>query len=87
MRLPGGDDAEIDERKIVDYALSPTHPVGKFRAKLFELKLGLAQADAPVLLAALRDAAAASDAVFGAADIGARGTRSTFCSASATALR
>ena len=60
---------EIDERKLVDYALSPTHPVGKFKARPFELKLGLVHSDAPVLLEALRAAAANEAAVAGEQDI------------------
>ena len=57
MRLPGGDDVEIDQRKLTDYALSPTHPVGKHKARLFALRLGLTCDDAPVLIEALRAAA------------------------------
>ena len=68
MRLPGGDDVEIDERKLVDYALSPAHPVGKFKARLFELKLGLGRDDAPTLINALRQAAAEGSAVAGDRD-------------------
>ena len=54
MKLPGGDNVEIDQRKLTDYALSPTHPVGKHKARLFALKLGLTRDDAPVLIEALR---------------------------------
>lgn len=63
MNLPGGESVEIDPRKLVDYALSPTHPVGKHKARLFATRLGLSQADAPTLEAALRAAAASQDAV------------------------
>ena len=62
MKLPGGDNVEIDQRKLTDYALSPTHPVGKHKARLFALKLGLTRDDAPVLIEALRKAAASEDA-------------------------
>lgn len=62
MKLPGGESVEIDPRKLVDYALSPTHPVGKHKARLFAALLGLAQADAPILEAALRVAATSQDA-------------------------
>lgn len=63
MQLPGGGDVEIDPRKLTDYALSPTHPVGKHKARLFASRLGLSQAGAPVLEAALRAAAASQEAV------------------------
>lgn len=62
MKLPGGDNVEIDQRKLTDYALSSTHPVGKHKARLFALKLGLTRDDAPVLIEALRTAAASEDA-------------------------
>lgn len=35
MRLPNSDLAEIDSRKLHDYVLSPTHPVGRFKARFF----------------------------------------------------
>lgn len=68
MTLPGGDDVEIDQRKLTDYALSPTHPVGKHKARLFARKLGLTRDDAPALVEALRRAASSELAVFIAAD-------------------
>ena len=73
MKLPGGDNVEIDQRKLTDYALSPTHPVGKHKARLFALKLGLTRDDAPVLIEALRKAAASEDA--SPADVDAWGVR------------
>jgi hypothetical protein len=62
LKLPGGESVEVDPRKLVDYALSPTHPVGKHKARLFASRLGLTQADAPALEAALRTAATSQDA-------------------------
>lgn len=62
MRLPGGESVEIDPRKLVEYALSPTHPVGKHKARLFALKLGVGPSDAPAFIDALRRSAAADDA-------------------------
>ena len=35
MRLPGSGRVRIDERKVRDYLLSPTHPVGRFKAQVF----------------------------------------------------
>ena len=35
MKLPNGQKATVDERKIREYLLSPSHPVGRFKAKFF----------------------------------------------------
>lgn len=35
MKLPRAEDVEIDARKILDYLLSQTHPVGRFKARVF----------------------------------------------------
>jgi hypothetical protein len=35
MKLPDGDKAIIDQRKIIDYSLSPDHDDGKHKARLF----------------------------------------------------
>lgn len=35
MRLPNADEAIIDESKIIDYLLSESHPVGRFKAAFF----------------------------------------------------
>jgi uncharacterized protein DUF6883 len=44
MRLPNRKQAVVDERKIRDYLLSPTHPVGRFKARFFA-KLGFRSED------------------------------------------
>ena len=36
MLLPRADDAEIDPRKLHEYLLSTTHPVGRFKARFFK---------------------------------------------------
>jgi Domain of unknown function (DUF6883) len=41
MKLPHGDKAIVDQRKVVDYCLSPYHDDGKHKARLFEDLLGL----------------------------------------------
>jgi hypothetical protein len=69
LKLPGGESVQIDPRKLVDYALSPTHPVGKHKARLFASRLGLAQGDAHALEAALRTAAASQDASLTTSDV------------------
>lgn len=68
VRLPNGDRAVIDERKILEYCLSPEHDEGKHKARLFRTLLGLTLDDAPRLIAALRKAAARGEAVRGAVD-------------------
>lgn len=35
MLLPNADLAEIDPQKLYGYLLSPTHPVGRFKARFF----------------------------------------------------
>lgn len=35
MKLPGADKVEIDERKVRGYLISRTHPVGRFKARVF----------------------------------------------------
>lgn len=35
MLLPNADRAEIDPEKLHGYLLSPTHPVGRFKARFF----------------------------------------------------
>lgn len=42
MRLPHAEEAVIEERKLRDYLLSPTHPIGRFKAAFFA-QLGYAR--------------------------------------------
>ena len=55
-RLPGADEAQIDERKVLGYALNPDHPVGGNKARRFKAALGYDQSNAGELLAAIRAA-------------------------------
>jgi hypothetical protein len=68
LRLPRGDEATIRRDKIEAYVLNPDHPVGKHKARLFALLLGLSRADADLLIEALREAAATQEAVLGRED-------------------
>src|SRR5919204_3901122 len=68
MKLPYGDKAIIDQRKIIDYSLSPDHDDGKYKAKLFQDLLGLTRDHATLLLDALKEAAVAGEAVSGRLD-------------------
>ena len=45
-RLPNSDQAILDIRKIEDYCLSPAHPRGRHKARVFREALGLSQSDA-----------------------------------------
>jgi len=68
MKLPWGDRAIVDERKIVDYCLNEEHDDGKHKARLFHDLLGISLDNAGLLLDALKDAAAAGEAVLGKLD-------------------
>lgn len=68
MKLPNGEHAIIDRRKITDYCLSPDHDDGSHKARLFQALIGLNQNNSSLLLAALRTTATAGDAVAGRVD-------------------
>ena len=68
MKLPCGADAIVEISKLRDYCLDPRHPRGRHKARVFLSTLGLAQADADFLRAALIQAASEADAVTGASD-------------------
>lgn len=61
--LPNGDRAILDVRKLEDYCLSPSHPRGRHKARVFRQALGLDQKDAVWLRATLLEAAASGEAV------------------------
>lgn len=58
-RLPQGDQAVLDIRKIDDYCLNPSHPRGRHKARVFREALGIERNDAQllrgILLTAARD--------------------------------
>jgi hypothetical protein len=68
MKMPKGDRALIDPRKITDYCLSPDHDDGKHKARLFHDLLGLSSENAALLLDALKRAAVNGDATLGKLD-------------------
>ncbi|MEX1223145.1 MAG: DUF6883 domain-containing protein [Pirellulales bacterium] len=68
MKLPNAENAFIDPRKITDYSLSSTHPVGKHKAVVFESVLGLTIRDAHALRMWLLQAAQSDGAVIGEKD-------------------
>jgi hypothetical protein len=62
LKLPNSEKAVIDPEKLRDYLLSPTHPVGRFKAAFFA-SLGYTQDNWKQLEADLRRAHLAKDAV------------------------
>src|SRR5262245_16189709 len=64
MRLPNAERATIDERKVRDYLLSRTHPIGRFKAAFFA-RGGFTAAGWPDLVSQLRALAAQGEAVLG----------------------
>jgi hypothetical protein len=61
-RLPHSDEAILDIRKIEDYCLSPSHPRGRHKARVFREALGLQRSDAAWLRDILLEAARSSEA-------------------------
>ncbi len=59
MKLPNGDKAVVDMRKLTEYCLSPDHPTGKHKARVLASAMGMTVRDAEplrrVLLAAAKD--------------------------------
>lgn len=51
--LPGSDQARVDQTKIMDYLLSPTHPDGRSKAEFFT-RFGFKATEWQVLADALR---------------------------------
>lgn len=60
MKLPHADDVRIDERKVRGYLLSESHPVGRFKARVFAA-LGFDGSAAQTFTGELRRLAAAAD--------------------------
>jgi hypothetical protein len=60
VKLPGADKVEIDERKVRAYLLSPTHPVGRFKARVFAA-LGFDEVSWPAFESELRRIAAVGE--------------------------
>lgn len=60
MKLPNGHHCDLGT-KLEDYSLNPLHREGRHKARVFESVLGITRANADVLGAAIRSAAALSD--------------------------
>lgn len=57
MKIPNGEHAMVEERKLRDYCLSPVHPRGRHKARVFASVLGIRQQDSALLRDALLQAA------------------------------
>jgi len=68
VRLPHGDRAILDVRKIEDYCLSATHPRGRHKARVFRNSLDLERSHAPWLREVFLEAARSGEAPEVAAD-------------------
>ncbi len=75
MKLPNAGQAFIDIDKLRNYSLSPTHPRGRNKARLFATLLGLTATDAEFLRDAILAAALIAEAKAGEQD--AYGSRYT----------
>ena len=60
MRLPGSDRVSIDEQKVRGYLLSRTHPVGRFKARVFAA-IGFDESNVQAFVSALRSIAAGGE--------------------------
>ena len=67
-RLPHGDRAIVDIRKLEDYCLSPSHPRGRHKARVFREALNVQQTDAEWLRDALLEAARSGEATHSTTD-------------------
>jgi hypothetical protein len=68
MKLPNGDHAIVDIRKLLEYCLNPQHPRGRNKARVFA-SVGIRETDGEVLRTALVAAARGTDAQLGAANV------------------
>lgn len=72
-RLPNGNQAIVDARKLTAYCLSPAHPRGRHKARVFREALGVEQGDSAWLRELLLNAAIHGDAaMLGTDEFGSR---------------
>ena len=69
MKLPNADRAMVDERKVRDYLLSKSHPIGRFKA-VFLARVGFEAGTWGDLVSQLRELAVRGDAIRGEAPSG-----------------
>ena len=63
MKLPNGDRAILDVRKLTEYCLNPDHPRGQHKARVFYSILGLSKADSGFLQQRLLEGATTLDCI------------------------
>jgi hypothetical protein len=68
VKLPNRASAVVDIRKLHDYCLSPHHPRGRHKARVFDSVLGLTQDDAENLREMLLSAALSEEATLAGSD-------------------
>ena len=61
MKLPNADRVRIDDRKVRGYLLSKTHPVGRFKARVFNA-IGFDEDTLEAFVAELRRIASSGEA-------------------------
>ena len=66
--LPNYDKAVVDERKLIDYALNPDHPIGGDKARRFKAALGYDIYNADQLIPMIREQLKNNPAIPGLAD-------------------
>ena len=62
-KLPNPENAVVEKRKLRDYCLSPEHPRGRHKARVFASALGLTVDDSQELRRALLAAALSEEAL------------------------
>jgi hypothetical protein len=67
MKLPNGHRAAVDERKVREYLLSHSHPIGRFKARVFA-SVGFHPGNWQLFAQALVDLAATGEATLDAED-------------------
>jgi hypothetical protein len=68
MKLPNGHLATVDERKIREYLLSHSHPIGRFKARVFA-SVGFRPGNWQPFAQALADLAATGDATLDRSEV------------------
>jgi hypothetical protein len=63
LKLPNPENAVVETRKLRDYCLSPEHPRGRHKARVFASALGLTVYDSQELRRALLAAALSEEAL------------------------
>ena len=64
-KLPNGERAEVDIRKLREYSLNPEHDEGKHKARVFRAALDFTQEDAERLREMVLEAARNEEALVG----------------------